>query len=283
MGDLFFYSSKIIWRIISPDSLFVLLLLIAALLFYFGHVDSARRLFTGIVVMVLFLSLLPIGNWMLYPLESRFRHNPDLPEHVDGIIILGGSVKAGMSAEWQQLETNRHAERLHSFIELARKYPDARLLFTGGNASINRDKPTEADMLKRHLNRLGINPERVIIENQARNTAENAYYAKQLAKPEDGSNWILITTAFHMPRSVGLFCQTSWPVIPYPVDHQTNPSRLMGISFNLLGHANSLNLALHEWTGLLAYYLTGRISSPFPQDCRQDRSDGINFQPKILA
>lgn len=204
---------------------------------------------------------------MLYPLESRFKHNPELPDKIDGIIVLGGSIITDVSAAWNQLETYSSHERLSSFIELAHLFPEAKLVFSGGNASLDRNKPTEADIVRDHFLKAGIPPERLRLENQARNTAENITRTKQLIQPQTGESWLLITTAYHMPRSVGLFCQQNWPVIPYPVDHQTVPGRLHELNYDLSGHVNDLMTASHEWTGLLAYYLTGKINSLLPDLC----------------
>ena len=266
MDDLFFYSSKLIWGFISPDSLFVLMLAATVGLFYLDYQVLARRLLTFLIASVVFLSLFPVGNWMLYPLEAQFKYNPELPPHIDGIILLGGSIDAEMSLAWGQLEMNSSAERLTSFIELARRYPEAKLVFTGGNASVNRNKPTEAGILKLHWHQLGLDSERIQFEDQAKNTAENAFYTKQLVKPSPNSNWVLITSAFHMPRSIGVFCQNSWSLIPYPVDHQ-NSDNLLEINFNLLRHATHLKNAMHEWLGLIAYYLTGKIPNLLPGSC----------------
>ncbi len=204
---------------------------------------------------------------MLYPLESRFQHNPELPEKLDGIIVLGGSVIADRSIEWQQLETNQFHERLSSFIYLAQQYPEAKLIFSGGNANTNRDKPTEAQIAKTFFLESGISAERLIIENQARNTAENISYSKKLVKPQAEETWLMITTAYHIPRAMGIFCKQNWRVTPYPVDHQTLPSKLYQPSYSLIGHANHLVIASHEWLGLLAYYLTGKTTELFPGEC----------------
>jgi len=204
---------------------------------------------------------------MLYPLESRYQHNPDLPEQVDGIIVLGGSVIPDRSIEWQQLETNLYHERLSSFIKLAQQYPDARLVFTGGNPDTDTDKPTEAEVAESYFVEAGIPAERLIIENKARNTSENVVYSKQLVTPKSNEAWVVITTAYHMPRAIGVFCQQDWKVIPYPVDHQTLPSKLYQPGYSLIWHANNLVLASHEWLGLLYYYSTGKTHQLFPEQC----------------
>ena len=144
MDDIFFYLSKNIWTVISPDSLFIILLTLCLLLFLFKQTKKATLLLGLLTFCTLFLSFFSVGDWMLYPLESRFLHNPDLPEQVDGIIVLGGPVIPDRSVEWQQLETNQFHERLSSFIQLAQLYTDARLVFSGGYASTDEGKPTEA-------------------------------------------------------------------------------------------------------------------------------------------
>ena len=232
--------------------------------------DKKRTLLLGLLTFcTLFLSLFSVGSWMLYPLESRFQHNPDLPEQVDGIIVLGGSIIPDRSVEWQQLETNQFHERLSSFLQLAQLYPDAKLVFSGGNASTNKEKPTEAQIAKTYFLKSGISPERLLIENKARNTAENVSYSKQLVNPKSNETWLMITTAYHMPRAIGVFCQQNWKVIPYPVDHQTLPSKLYQPGFSLMLNANNFVFATHEWLGLLAYYLSGKTHQLLPMQCHQ--------------
>jgi uncharacterized SAM-binding protein YcdF (DUF218 family) len=268
MDDLFFYASKLIWLLISPDSLFLILMVIALLLLYTGRQMWGRRLLTVLTLALIAVAVFPIGNWLLYPLEARFTANPELPQDVDGIIILGGAVMPRISEAWGQLETNQYAERLSAGIALARRYPTARVVFTGGSASMIANRPTEADMVEDHLISEGIQQDRLILERQSRNTAENAFYTKKLIKPRGDETWLLVTTAFHMPRSVGLFCKRNWPVIPVPVDHGTLPDSLFQPGFNLSDHAGTLVDATHEWVGLLAYYLSGRTDSLLPSGCR---------------
>lgn len=267
MDNTFFYLSKYIWTIVSPDSLFIILLTICLLLFLIKQTKKATILLALLTFSTLFLSFFSVGDWMLYPLESRFQHNPKLPEQVDGIIVLGGPIIADRSIEWQQLETNQFHERLSSFIQLAQRYPDARLVFSGGNSNTDEGKPTEAQVAEIYFLKSGLSAERLLIESKAKNTAENARYSKQLANPQPNQTWLLITTAFHMPRAIGVFCQQNWQVIPYPVDHQTLPSKLYQPGFSLMHHANHLVLASHEWLGLLAYYLNGKTPQLFPMQC----------------
>lgn len=254
---------------ISPDSLFIILLTISLLLLLLKQTKKATFLLGLLTSCALLLSFFSIGDWMLHPLESRFQHNPELPEKIDGIIVLGGSIIPDRSIEWQQLETNQYHERLSSFIQLAKLYPNAKLVFSGGNASTDKNKPTEAQVAETYFLKSGISPKRLLIENKARNTAENASYSKHLANPQPDEIWLMITTAYHTPRAIGVFCQQGWTVIPYPVDHQTLPSKLYRPGFSLLAHADHLVLASHEWLGLLAYYLSDKTQQLFPGQCQK--------------
>jgi uncharacterized SAM-binding protein YcdF (DUF218 family) len=267
MEDSFFYLSKLIWTVLSPDGLFVILLTLCLVLLLARRTRMAVALLSVLTIGVLLLSLFPLGNWLLYPLERRFQHNPELPQRVDGIIVLGGSVMPAQSVEWQQLETNHAHERLSSFIQLAQRYPEARLVFSGGNASLDRSRPTEAQVAESYFVAAGIPAERLIIDSNARNTAENTLYSKQLAKPVPDEHWLLITSAYHMPRAIGVFCRQDWQVIPYPVDHQVVSAQRFRPGFNLLLHAYNLDMAAHEWLGLLAYYLTGKTHQLLPAQC----------------
>ena len=267
MNELFFYLSKLLWLIFAPDSLFVILLCIGLILLITKKYQKAQLLLTILTVFTLIISIFPIGGWLLYPLETHFETNPKLPEKIEGIIILGGSIKAQNSAAWQQLETNDYHERLSHSIILAHTYPQARLLFTGGNSSIDRSKPAESDFILEHLIKSGIQKDRIIVEPKARNTAENAQFSKLLIQPEQNETWVLVTTAFHMPRAIGVFCQQGWKVIPFPVDHQTIPGQSFKPAFQFFSHAEGLTTAMHEWLGLIAYFLTGKTSQLLPNQC----------------
>jgi len=124
-----------------------------------------------------------------------------------------------------------------------------------------------ADVAKMVLEQQGMNISHVIFETESRNTYENAVLSKVLAKPVSGENWILITSAFHMPRSIGIFCRAGWPMIPYPVDHYSWPGHLFRVDLGLAGHLGNLAMGIREWLGLVAYYATGKTTALIPPRC----------------
>ena len=213
MGSLFFWLSKLVWLFLSPDSLLLILLIVAWVLARRGFHRRAKQLLGVVVIVLIVIALLPAGEWVFYPLEKRFPTNPMLPDHVDGIIVLGGTENAVRSALWNQVEMGDAAERDLAFLMLARRYPDARLVFSGGSGSMVDHGHKAVEVMKRLCEEQGLNLSRVVLEGRSRNTCENVRFSKALVQPAPGETWILVTTAWHMPRSVGIFRKAGWSIL----------------------------------------------------------------------
>lgn len=267
MDSIFFWISKLTWLVTAPDSLFLILVIAGWVLLWRGAYRLTKWLLGFLAIVLTVIALLPVGEWFLYPLETRFPTDPQLPERVDGVIVLSGAESAVRSAIWNQVEMKDGAERVLAFLELARRYPNAKLVFTGGSGSMIHQEYKAADVAKKLFEKQGLNPSRVTFERNSRNTYENAVFSMAQVKPAPGEKWILITTASHMPRSVGIFCKAGWPVIPYPVDHGTIPGNLLRINLDLSRHLRDLTMGVKEWVGLLAYYVTGKTTALFPEGC----------------
>jgi uncharacterized SAM-binding protein YcdF (DUF218 family) len=181
-----------------------------------------------------------------------------------GSSFSGGAILPALSADRGSLALNGRAERLVAFAALARRYPDARLVFTGGSASLFRSGPGEGDWVGAFLDAAGIARSRVIVETRARDTYENAAFSKPLARPKPGETWLLVTSAAHMPRAVGAFRRQAWPVTAYPVDYLTRREIGFRPGFDLPGGLRAVDEAAYEWMGLAYYRLRGRIDTWFP-------------------
>ena len=269
METAFFWLSKIIWYAISPDTVLVLLVLASWILLVRRAIVWARRLLVITTIAMLVLACFPIGEWVLYPLESRFPANPRLPGGIDGIIVLGGAEDAARSFLWDQVEVNDAAERFLASITLLKRYPNAKIVFTSGSGNLIDQRQKGADVARRLYLEQGIDATRIVFESNARNTAENALLSKALVSPAQGETWVVITSAFHMPRSVGIFCKVGWPVVGFPVDHRTLRGELLRIDPGVMGNLTNLLTGVREWVGLLAYYTFGKTSSLFPTGCDQ--------------
>ncbi len=267
MDNIFFVLSKLLWLLIRPENLIIIALAIVILLFFLKKDELAKKYLYITSTMIFFIAIFPIGSWLLYPLETHFPTKPDLPKQVDGIILLGGSFLPSNSEAWNKVQTNSFADRIHDFLALIHRYPNAKAIFTGGSASVLNAHQTEAYFAEKLFTNIGIKKGRIEFEDRARNTYENILYSKKIAQPQANETWVVITTAFHLPRTIGIFCQQQWPVIPYPADFHTNPKGLFSLTLNLSAHLNTLNYAIHEWIGLVAYFLTGKTTSLLPNQC----------------
>jgi uncharacterized SAM-binding protein YcdF (DUF218 family) len=264
MKTAFFLLSKVGWWLASPSSLLLIAAVVACIASWKGRDRLARWALSILCVSLLVAALFPVNEWLMFPLESRFPANPVLPDRVDGIIVLSGAEIPGYSASWEQPELNGAAERDMAFLALAKRFPKAKLVFAGGSGSVAHQQYKEAQVAKALFERQGMDVSRVFFEQESRNTFENVVYSKKLAQPSPGENWVLITSAFHMPRAVGIFHKEGWRVLPYPVDHNTWRGNLLRVDFDLGIHLSGFDLAAKEWIGLLAYYATGKTSAIFP-------------------
>ncbi len=259
-----FVASKLLWFLASPDNLLLLLAAFGAMLLW-TRWRRWGRLCMGIALAgLLLLAVLPVGHALMRPLEERFPRPLELPAEVEGIIVLGGYQNQLVfdSRGWPELTAA--ADRLVAFVDLARRYPDARLVVSGGSGMLLRQDLKESDVTRAALARLGFDDSRVIYEETSRTTYENAAASKVLARPSQDGLWLLVTSGWHMPRSVGVFRAQGWRVLPYPVDYQTTPGRAWTFPFQTGQRLALVSAALHEWVGLAAYRLTGRSDSFFP-------------------
>jgi uncharacterized SAM-binding protein YcdF (DUF218 family) len=264
MDNVFFWLSKLAWLLLTPGTWIVLAVLAVWLSAKLGWSRLSNRLLGLTLAFVLTLAFLPVGDWLILPLESRFTTNPALPAQVDGIILLGGAVDPSLSAAWDQTEVGAAAERLLALLTLARQYPEAKLVFTGGSGSMLQQQHKGADWVEALFIEMSDISPRVQFERESRNTYENAVFSQALVKPQPGETWILITSAFHIPRSVGIFCRQDWSVIPYPVDHYARKDKLLRLDFDLSGHLHVLGIAVREWLGLAAYRITDKTVTLLP-------------------
>jgi uncharacterized SAM-binding protein YcdF (DUF218 family) len=264
MDNLFFYVSKLVWAVISPDSLLVFLAAAAWISLALGRKKLSRSLLAITSSLLLLIGFLPVGEWLISPLEKRFAANTALPQSAQGIIVLGGAIDPYKSRPWQQAELNAAADRITNFLYLASLYPEAQLVFSGGNGEILHQDYKEAEMTRVLLDQLGLDQRAIIYESESRNTHENVLNSKNLLSPKDHQNWLLVTSAYHMPRAVGVFCRQQWNVQAYPVDHYSKKDNLLRIEFNFVDNLSVLKIAMREWVGLLAYRLSGKTGLFLP-------------------
>lgn len=248
----------------EPGRVITGVLFLGVVLLWTPWARLGRWLATLGLVMLMAVAVLPIGGVMIAALEDRFSAPQSMPPKVDGIVVLGGATQPSLVRARGQIALNDNAERLIEFAALARRYPNAVLVFTGGGKSSNPNLPTEASVAREVLAAAGLDTTRVLFDDSASNTYENAVLAAALVNPAPGQTWLLVTSAAHMPRAVGSFRAAGWDVVPYPVDYDTGGAGGFDMGFNPTGRLQSLSEAMHEWAGLITYRVLGRTDSLFP-------------------
>jgi uncharacterized SAM-binding protein YcdF (DUF218 family) len=255
-----FLASKLLAFAIQP-LFWVLLLLSAGALAWARRRPRAAQGCSSLALLVLLAACwtsAPEG--LLRTLESRYPQPAavDMDRQV-GIVLLGGALS---SAElWEahrQVGLNEQAERMTEAVALMRRHPHLRLLFTGGIATVAASGATEAERARSFFEAMGVDPARIVYEDAARNTHENALRSAALPGVDTRRPWLLLTSAFHLPRAMGVFEHAGWNVTPWPVDYRTTPHDSW-FDFSLHQGPGLWSLALHEWLGLAAYRLAGWI------------------------
>jgi uncharacterized SAM-binding protein YcdF (DUF218 family) len=263
---MFFYLSKIFWFLAQPLTLATFLLALALL----AAVLRWRRIAgTGFVLAFLILALsawTSLGSILLAPLENRFPRPATPPDNVAGIVVLGGGFEGAINQARGGFELNTGGDRFVEAAVLALRYPQARVLISGGRGALTLAGEADADTAPRMLEALGVARNRLLLENRSRDTYENALFSKEMANPQPGETWLLVTSAFHMPRSVALFRKAGFDVVPWPTDYRTSGREGIGLfRDNAVDSIQTTSVAVREWIGLFAYWLVGRIDSPFPR------------------
>lgn len=260
-----FVAFKVLWQIFQPANLLVIALALATGLLFTRWYASGRALVVLVLAVFLAVAILPLGPWLITPLENRFPAAAELPAEVDGILLLGGASQPTLTEARGQAMVNGNAERILGFVGLALRYPRARLAFSGGSGALFPGTLSEADVVRRILDESGFDTARVRFEDRARDTRDNAIYLREALKPERGETWLLVTSARHMPRAAGTFYRLGWDVVPYPVDYRTpGDSGALRLDFDFAQGSLALTTAAREWIGLAAYYLSGRTAALFP-------------------
>lgn len=261
---MFFILSKTVALLLLPSNFLILLGLIGLALMVTRLRRAGLRLMIASVALLAFVGLFPVGAVLGHALESRFPPWNPARGAPDGIIVLGGAIFPELSRQYGQAVLNSDGERIVALVKLARTYPDARIIYSGGDASLRGNMTAETSYVGPLLDGFGIARGRVTLESRSRNTAENAAFSNEIARPKPGERWLLVTSAQHMPRAIGCFRRAGFTVEAYPVAWRSarSPSYWPGLGVG--GNLARLDSAATEWIGLIAYWLTGRTSELLP-------------------
>lgn len=260
-----FVISKLFWIVAQPLALSLVFLISALVAGFFRTTKTRTGLLIAAILLQFFTLFTTTGALLVGSLEKRFQR-PVLDTPPACAIILGGGFDGVVTKVRGNTELGSAGDRFVEGLRLAQVYPLMRLVITGGDPTLDHSSEGDADIAKRFYSDMGIDPDRLLLEPQSRNTIENAELTAPLLKANGLTSCLLVTSAYHMPRSIGLFRKAGMTVIPWPVDYHTTGDERFGLNtFELMSNAQLLNIALHEYIGLAVAYATGKSDSLLPE------------------
>ena len=256
-----FFAGKVLALLTQPLGWVAVLLLIGLVLP--KQRQRLARGFTGMaLLLLLLLGWLPLPDYGIRTLEARY---PQLPAQADlgsyaGVVLLGGALESGriVQAHGSNSALNDGAERMTAAIGLLRQNPHLRIVFTGGEGALLGSGPPESARTQALFQSMGVPDQAVQYESASRTTYENAVLSSRLPGIDKSQRWLLLTSAWHMPRAMGTFSKDGWNVTAYPVDFRTG-SHTPWTEYSLRDGVGRWQLLLHELLGTLSYRLAGRI------------------------
>lgn len=259
-GDLFFVASKVVWYITQPSNFIIVLFALGLFLLWRGWTRSGTRVIVVTVFIYAIGALTPLSNILTFPLEDAYSR-PSVQDigTPTGIIVLGGSVDTVTAGSRDEVSLTEAAERLTEAVALSRRFPNAKIVFSGGDGALLYHGVTEAESAARFFTEMGVDMSRVSFENRSRTTYENAAYSREMLNPKPGERWLLVTSAFHMWRAQRCFIKAGFETTPWPVDYRTRGAQdSMRFPPRASEGWRRIDLVVKEWVGLVAYRITGR-------------------------
>jgi uncharacterized SAM-binding protein YcdF (DUF218 family) len=262
---VFFVLAKVLWFVLQPSSLMLGAVIAGVVLLRTRWVRLARTLMWGGLAAVLIGGLSPLSDLLIRPLEGRFQPAEIDGAAIAGIIVLGGAEDSRTADIPQLAPLNEAGERYTEAVALARRLPQARVVFTGGSGMLIATGPQEAEVAGRLLLALGVAKERLTLESKSRDTYENALFTARLVNPKPGERWLLVTSAWHMPRAIACFRQAGFKVEPWPVDYRAaRGTAALRLQSSIPEGLRRLDFIVREYVGLVMYYATGRTGALWP-------------------
>lgn len=252
--------SKLTAFAFQPLTWVAVLLLVGTVLLMFTRrpqvIGWGRRACVAAMLLLLFVGWQHPPNTLLQTLEDQYAPPRGRLDDYVGMIVLGGAFGGQDGRDHRQPAVGCAGERIIIPVPLMAEYPHMKLLFAGGTGQILSDFGPEADVAADYFARMGVDMKRVVLERESRNTFENARNAALLPEIDPKAKWLLVTSAWHMPRAMAVFERAGWNVTAYPVDWMS--SRHPAFSYDLVGGAWAWETWLRETVGQMLYRALGR-------------------------
>jgi uncharacterized SAM-binding protein YcdF (DUF218 family) len=262
---MYFVLAKILGFFALPSNIALVIGLVGIVLLPTRFARTGAKLAGLGLVLLAIIGLTPFGNALILPLEQRFPPWNPAGRDPDGMVVLGGALDSVVAGARGDIALNEAAERMTEVAALARRYPAARIVFSGGTGQLVFQGANESDLARRLFASFGIAESRISVDDRSRDTVENARYSKIVADPKPGERWLLVTSAYHMPRSMGAFRHVGFVIEAYPVDWRTRGTSDLWRPFTNVGDGlRRTDTAMREWVGLVVYRLNGYSADLLP-------------------
>lgn len=248
---MYFYLSKLLAPFVNFTN-FLIIGILASLIIYLKYKSKLGNFFLFFFVIVfLIIGFFPVGNYGLKYLEHK-HIKKDMYLNYDNIIVLAGAESISATKYSNILNLNNASERLIASVDLALKNKDSKIIFLGGSGFLSKQELNEANVAKMFYTNIGFDTSRVIFVESTRNTIENLKILKNL-KIDNKKN-LLITSAFHMNRSLYIAKKLNLNLIPYAVDfrHVHSDEKFLNLyqSFNFADNLGRTNMFYREIVGI---------------------------------
>ncbi len=253
---MFFFISKILSFLFTPFTWIFILLGVA--LFAKNPKKKKKFLLTSLLTFYFF------SNGFILEEFSRVWEIPGTPykelKTFDAGIVLGGMLNYDISLD--RIQFQRGADRLFQAVELYKTGVIKKILFSGGSGSIEFSYIKEGMFVRRYLLTLGIPDKDIWIEGESRNTRENAVFTKEFLEKKNftSGKFLLITSGYHMRRSLACFRKIGIETTPYSVDRNASPERHFAFDYLFIPNVQTLSwweAIIHEWIGMIVYKIKG--------------------------
>ncbi|MEZ5871308.1 MAG: YdcF family protein [Nitratireductor sp.] len=261
---MFFVLSKMFWAFARPLNFLFLLAVFGAFLARTSWKRTARLAIMFSIAMTALTGFTQLPDWLIYRLETTANYSP-IPEHPYGIIVLGGGLDADSAVRKDDYHLGEAADRLVLALELKRRYPQARLVYSGGLATIAGEGIPETRAAEKMITALYGDTRETEFEPNSRNTWQNAVFTAEMLGDDRNKTWLLVTSAFHVPRALGCFRKAGINVIAVPTDFRADEFSFPWLTGDMAGQFIKMSLFTKELIGLVAYRLTGKMDQFLPR------------------
>ena len=245
---------ELLFAVLKPSNTVFLIALGGFLALLWGWRRLGLSMTGAALALWAMMAYLPLGRVLMMPLEARFPAQS--VSALDGIVLLGGFLDT-VDVDPLSVTLGDAGERLVATAILAHRFGDAKIFI-----SDVAEAATAAAMLAE----LGVDPKRIAVEGRATSTAENARYGREVFAPRPDGAYALVTSAWHMPRAVGVFRVAGWPeMVPVPVDPVVPPEGVWSdLPLRAAKGLAEMDWAAREWLALISYRLSGRTDALLP-------------------